>query len=78
MTIDQVLPLDDPARISLHAGEKNEMIRRVVHRKTAASALRPWKGPIPKVSLPNLTLFDLIRPESWITVKNKKNARPHF
>ncbi|XP_048527674.1 spidroin-2-like [Triticum urartu] len=75
MTIDQDLPPDDPARIGLHAGEKHEMIRRVVHRKTAALALKPWKGPLPKVSLPNLTLFDMIRPESWITVKKKKNAR---
>nr|XP_045088312.1 uncharacterized protein LOC123496942 [Aegilops tauschii subsp. strangulata] len=48
-TLDRVLPPDDPARIGLHAGEKKEMIRRVVHRRTAASAIRPWKGPLPKV-----------------------------
>ena len=48
-TIDRVLPLEDPARIGLRADETTEMIRRVVHRRTAASAIRPWKGPIPKV-----------------------------
>ena len=27
------------------------------------------------MSLPNLTLFDMIRPESWITVQKRKSAR---
>ena len=75
MTVDKVLPLDSPARIGLQAGEKEEMVRRVVHRRTAAMAIRPWNGPLPKVSLPNLTLFDMICPESWIVVKRRKNAR---
>ena len=48
-TIDKVLPPHDPARIGLHAGEKKEMVCRVVHRRTAATAIRPWKGPLPKV-----------------------------
>ncbi|XP_044366382.1 uncharacterized protein [Triticum aestivum] len=47
LTVDKVLPIDDPARVGLHVGEKKEMIRRVVHRRTAA--IRPWKGPLPKV-----------------------------
>ena len=68
-TVDRVVPPDDPARVGLHVGERIEMIRRIVHRKTAATALRTWKGPLPKVSLPKLTLFDLIRPEDWVTVK---------
>ena len=40
-TVDKVLPIDDPARVGLHAGETNEMLRRVVHRRTAATAIRP-------------------------------------
>ena len=67
-TVDKVLPVDDPARVGLHAAERQEMVRRVVHRRTVATAIRPWKGPLPKVSLPNLTLFDLIKPDSWIAV----------
>ncbi|XP_044322696.1 translation initiation factor IF-2 isoform X1 [Triticum aestivum] len=51
------------------------MLCRVVHRRTAATAIRPWKGPLPKVRLPNLTVFDLIRPDSWNLVKRRKNAR---
>ena len=74
-TVDRVVPPEDPARAGLHAGEKIEMIRRIVHRKTATTALRPWKGPLPKVSLPKLTVFDLIRPEEWVTVKRRKKAR---
>ena len=57
-----------------YAGERKEMVRRVVHRRTVATAIRPWKAPLPKVSLPNLTLFDLIRLKSWITVKKRKHA----
>ena len=29
---------------------------------------------MPKVSLPDLTVFDLIRPESWIVVNRKKKS----
>ena len=74
-TVDRVVPPEDLARAGLQAGDKVEIIRRIVHRKTSASALRPWKGPIPKVSLPKLTVFDLIRPEEWVTVKRKKKMR---
>ncbi|KAM3293464.1 hypothetical protein ACQJBY_036803 [Aegilops geniculata] len=48
-TVDRVLPVEDTARVGLHAGERKEMVRRVVHRRTAATAVRPWKGPLPKV-----------------------------
>ena len=74
-TVDRVVPPEDLARAGLQAGDKVEIIRRIVHQKTSASALRPWKGPIPKVSLPKLTVFDLIRPEEWVTVKRKKKMR---
>lgn len=74
-TVDKVVPRDDLAREGLHDGEKIEIVRRIVHRKTAPSALRPWKGPLPKVCLPKLTVFDLIRPDAWVTVKRKKGRR---
>ena len=48
-TVNNILPVDDPARVGLHARETKEMLRRVVHRRTAASVIRPWKGPLPKV-----------------------------
>ncbi|XP_044428943.1 uncharacterized protein [Triticum aestivum] len=48
-TVDRVLPVEDQARVGLHASERTEMVRRVVHRRTAATTLRPWKGPLPKV-----------------------------
>ena len=74
-TVDSVLPVEDPARIGLHPEERKEMVRRAVHRRTAVTAVRPWKGPIPKVQLPNLTLFDLIHPDSWKVVKKKRPVR---
>ncbi|XP_044361153.1 uncharacterized protein [Triticum aestivum] len=71
-TIDKVLPLDDPARIGLHKGEKEEMVRRVVHRRTAATAVRPWKGPIPKVIFRATTLI-----RSW-SLLTPMEAREHL
>ncbi|XBI97892.1 hypothetical protein VPH35_018193 [Triticum aestivum] len=47
--VDGVVPMDDPARQGLGAEDKIEIVRRMVHRRTAAAAIRPWKGPIPKV-----------------------------
>ncbi|XP_044435552.1 uncharacterized protein [Triticum aestivum] len=47
--IDDVLPIHDPARVGLDAGEKREMVRRIVHRRTSSAAVKPWKGPLPKV-----------------------------
>ncbi|XP_044375038.1 uncharacterized protein [Triticum aestivum] len=47
--VEAMVPSEDPARSGLPPGENMEVLRRVVHRRTAASALRPWKGPIPKV-----------------------------
>ena len=74
MTIDQVLPPDDPARIGLHAGEKNEMIRRVVHRKTAVH--KPWKGPLPgKISgAPELVVLPVHRTHIML-LKYSKNLK---
>ncbi|XP_037488998.1 uncharacterized protein LOC119367630 [Triticum dicoccoides] len=47
--VEAVIPPEDPARSGLRPGENLKLLRRVVHRRTAASASRPWKDPIPKV-----------------------------
>ncbi|XBI50440.1 hypothetical protein VPH35_113843 [Triticum aestivum] len=47
--VDGSVPVDDPARQGLGPEDKIEIVRRMVHRRTAAAAIRPWKGPIPKV-----------------------------
>lgn len=41
-----------------------------------AASVRPWIGPIPKVSLNKLTLADCIHPSAWMTVRNKKKRIP--
>lgn len=73
--VEEILPPDDPDRVGLRSGKKTEIVRRVVHRRTTSSAIRPWKGPIPKVSLPKLTLLDLVPPEAWTKVVGKKKGR---
>ena len=73
--IDDILPIHDPARLGLEAGEKRELVRRIVHWRTLSAANKPWKGPLPKVNRPNLTVFDLIKPDSWVVVKRKKVPR---
>lgn len=47
--VDGIVPVDDPARQGLGPEDKIEIVRRMVHRRTAAAAIRPWKGTIPKV-----------------------------
>lgn len=74
--IDAVVPIGDPARQGLRAEDRVEVLRRVVHRRTAPTAVRPWKGPIPKVRLPTLTLQDFIGPNSWTVVSRRKKRRP--
>ncbi|XP_044424176.1 uncharacterized protein [Triticum aestivum] len=71
-TVDSVLPVEDPARIGLQPDERNEMARRVVHRRTAATAVRPWKGPIPKVIFRATTLI-----RSW-SLLTPMEAREHL
>ncbi|XBI38607.1 hypothetical protein VPH35_123578 [Triticum aestivum] len=71
-TVDRVLPVEDPARVRLPAGEKKEMVRRVVHRRTAATAVRPWKGPLPKVIFRATALI-----RSWSLLTPMK-AREHL
>ncbi|XP_044409359.1 uncharacterized protein [Triticum aestivum] len=47
--VEGVVPIDDPARQGLRPEENVEVVHRIVHRRTATSAIRPWKGPLPKV-----------------------------
>ncbi|KAE8821277.1 hypothetical protein D1007_00665 [Hordeum vulgare] len=71
-----VIPSSDHAWSGLgdHNDDKIEVLRRIVHRRTAPSAIRPWKGPLPKVRLPALTLADFI--DSWKAVRvRRKNNR---
>lgn len=55
--VDAVVPMSDPAREGLRPEGRVEVLRRVVHRRTAPTAVRPWWGPLPKVRLPSLSLF---------------------
>ncbi|KAI5001499.1 hypothetical protein ZWY2020_026149 [Hordeum vulgare] len=50
-SIDGFVPPSDPAWDGLgdHDDDKLEVLRRVVHRRTSSSAVRPWKGLVPKV-----------------------------
>ena len=75
MLVDWAIPSDDPARMGLRAEDKIEIVWRIVHRRTTATVIRPWKGPLPKVSLPKPTLSDFITEGSWIVVKRKKSRR---
>ncbi|KAI4988348.1 hypothetical protein ZWY2020_029978 [Hordeum vulgare] len=51
--IDNVVPPNDCAWDGLGDEEDDrvEVLRRVVHRRTSASAVRPWKEPLPKQAL---------------------------
>ena len=35
--VDTMVPVEDPARVGLHPDERREVVRRVVHRRNAAS-----------------------------------------
>ncbi|KAI5010359.1 hypothetical protein ZWY2020_012496 [Hordeum vulgare] len=70
--VDILVPQMDPARHGLQNEDKVEIARRVPRRRTAASTLRPWHGPLPKVSLPKLTLSDLFA-SPWKIVTSKKH-----
>ncbi|KAI4976461.1 hypothetical protein ZWY2020_050075 [Hordeum vulgare] len=74
--VDVVVPQDNPARCGLSEADRVEMVQRVVHRRTAMTAIRPWKGPLPKVRLPKPTLFDFLDVSSWkvVTKKNKRRC----
>lgn len=43
--------------------------------QTTSSAVRPWRGPLPRVVLPKLTVSDCILPSSWTMVRNKRKTQ---
>lgn len=73
--VDSVVPTGDPARGGLRVEETAEVLRRIVRRRTSLLAIRPWKGPIPKVRLPALTLQDFFRPDAWTVVSRHRNKK---
>ena len=75
MLVDLAIPRDDPARLGLD-DDAVEIVRRVVHRRTAASAIRPRRGPLPKVSLPKPSLSDFFETGAWKMVQRKKKKKP--
>lgn len=70
--VDTVVPRDDPVRRGLGDGEQLEVLRRVAHRRTAATVIRPWRGPIPKVRPPTVTLQDFFDTGKWTMVTRRK------
>ncbi|KAM3390106.1 hypothetical protein ACQJBY_011964 [Aegilops geniculata] len=70
--VEAVVPPEDPARTGLRPRESLELLRRVVHRRTAASAPRPWKGPLPKVIFRTTALI-----RSW-SLLTPTEAREHL
>ncbi|XP_044975276.1 uncharacterized protein LOC123443091 [Hordeum vulgare subsp. vulgare] len=56
--IDEVVPPTDSAWDGLgEDGDRVEVLRRIVRRRMSASAVQPWKGPLPKV---------IFKATSWI------------
>ncbi|XP_044412659.1 uncharacterized protein [Triticum aestivum] len=70
--VDTMVPVEDPVRVGLHPDERREVVRRVVHRRNAASTVRPWKGPIPKVLFRTTALI-----RSWSPL-TQTEAREHL
>ncbi|XP_048544809.1 uncharacterized protein LOC125523786 [Triticum urartu] len=65
-----LVPGDAPGRIELCSEERVD--RRTIHRRTAATVIRPWKGPIPKVIFRATTLI-----RSW-SLLTPMEAREHL
>lgn len=72
--IDGLVPATDCAWNGLGGNDEDrvEVLRRVIHRQTSANAIRPWKGPLPKVRLPALTLADFI--DNWKKVSSRRKT----
>ena len=73
--VDDFVPGDDPAWIGLRSEDRVEVVRRIIHRRTAATAIQPWKGPLPKVCIQPLTLSDFFPQDAWTRVVRKKKKR---
>ena len=74
LLVDEAIPEDDPARTGLEKTERIAIVRRVVHRRTAATAIRAWRGPLPKVRLPALTFGDYLGSD-WNVVPNRRKNK---
>lgn len=76
--VDTVVADSDLARDGLCVGDQVEVLCQIIHRHTAPLAIQPWRGQLPKMSLPSLTLQDLIGPDTWKVVsrRRKKLKRP--
>lgn len=70
--IDGILPENDRAWEGFGKTDAVEVLRRVVHHRTASTAIRPWKGPLPKVCLPSLTLGDFMGFSTVVRRRRKK------
>ncbi|KAE8768637.1 hypothetical protein D1007_59862 [Hordeum vulgare] len=73
--INEVVPPNDSAWDGLgdNGDDKVEVLRRIVHRRSSASVVRPWKGPLPKVGLPALTLADFLYTWKKVPIRRKNN-----
>ena len=67
--VENLVPASDPARDGLAAADHKEVIRRIVLRRLSS---RPWKGPMPKVRLPELTFGDFLTPGAWLQVHQRR------
>ena len=75
LLVDLAIPYDDLARQGLKEEDTVEIVRRVVRCRTTASAIRPWRGPLPKVCLPKPTLSDYFEAGAWKLVQRKKKKK---
>lgn len=66
--------IDDRSAPSSEIGSV-ELVHRTVHRRSVATAIRPWKGPMPKVCIKPITLLDFILRDSWTQVTRKKKRK---
>ncbi|XBJ16493.1 hypothetical protein VPH35_008115 [Triticum aestivum] len=75
--VEGVVPIDDPARQGLHPEENVEVVCRIVHRRTATSAIRPWKGPLPKIHFLQVIFRATVVIRSW-SLLTPMEAREHL
>ncbi|KAI4989275.1 hypothetical protein ZWY2020_036592 [Hordeum vulgare] len=50
-------------------------MKRRVDQQKKSGMIKPWKGPLPKISLEPLRILDFIPSESWTTVLHRKNKK---